>query len=40
MRPDAICQLLRKQPFRPFRVYVSDGVSTTWLIRRRRRYRQ
>ncbi|HBI46776.1 MAG TPA: hypothetical protein DDY78_28575 [Planctomycetales bacterium] len=26
MRPDAIRKLLRKQPFRPFRVYVSDGA--------------
>jgi hypothetical protein len=27
MRPDAIRELLRKQPFRPFRVYVSDGAT-------------
>ena len=26
MRPDAILKLLRKRPFFPFRVYVSDGA--------------
>ena len=27
MRPDAIRELLRKKPFVPFRVYVSDGAT-------------
>lgn len=27
MRPDAFRVLLRKQPFYPFRVYVSDGAT-------------
>ena len=27
MRPDAIRKLLRKRPFFPFRVYVSDGAT-------------
>lgn len=27
MRPDDLRELLRRQPFRPFRLYVSDGAS-------------
>jgi hypothetical protein len=27
MRPDAIRELLQRRPFRPFRVYVSDGAT-------------
>jgi hypothetical protein len=27
MRPDAIRELLRRRPFRPFRVHVSDGAT-------------
>lgn len=27
MRPEDILELLRAQPFEPFRLYVSDGVS-------------
>jgi hypothetical protein len=27
MRPDAFRELLRQTPFRPFRVYISDGAT-------------